>query len=209
MSNHRIPGAHRIHPICSIQFFVRTHAWFAAAAFFAVLLSSGSALAQDSPRAQLFAGYSFLSFNSQPFGFADRTSLNGLTIAPSFNLTHEFGITAQLSGQYGSQLSVRNATVGPQVIFTRGNMLFFGHLLIGKGRTFVKVGNGAGDSARALELGGGIDLGLSTHFSVRAVQADFVHNSFFNGSQSSFRISTGLVYHLGGIKKGRRPSLTD
>ena len=209
MSNHRISGVHRIHPVCGIQFFVRTHAWFAAAVLFAVFLSAGSALAQDSPRAQLFGGYGFLSFNSQPFGFTDRTSLHGFTIAPSYNLTHEFGITAQLSGQYGSQLSVRNLTVGPQVLFTRGNMLFFGHLLIGKGRTFVKVGNGAGDSARALELGGGIDWGISSRFSVRVAQADFVHNSFFDGSQSSVRISTGLVYHLGGIRKHRKPSLTD
>jgi hypothetical protein len=209
MSNHRIPGIHRSYPVFSIQFSVRTHAWFVAAVLFAVLLSAGSALAQDSPRVQLFGGYGFLSFNSQPFGFTDRTSLHGFTIAPSYNLTHEFGITAQLSGQYGSQLSVRNLTVGPQVLFTRGNLLFFGHLLIGKGRTFVKVGNGAGDSARALELGGGIDWGISSRFSVRLAQADYVHNSFLDGSQSSVRISTGLVYHLGGIRKHRKPSLTD
>ena len=209
MSNYRISRVDRFHCFSRIQLLVRTHTLPVAVFLFAVLLVASSARAQDSPRVQLFGGYSFLSFDTKPFGFTDRTSLNGFTIAPSYNLTHEFGVTAQLSGQYGSQLSVRNATAGPQVLFTRGNMLFFGHLLIGKGRTFVKVGNGAGDSARVLELGGGIDLGLSSHFSVRAVQADFVHNSFFNGSQNSVRISTGLVYHLGGIKKGRKPSLTD
>ena len=193
--------------IARIQRFVKPHS--AVVFAFLLLATLVPAYAQDSPRFQLFGGYSFLSFNSQPFGFTDRTSLHGFTLAPSYNLTHEFGITAQLSGQYGSQISVRNLTVGPQVMFTRGNALLFGHLLFGKGRTFVEVGQGAGDSAKVLELGGGIDLGLSSHFSVRAVQADFVHNSFFNGSQSSVRISTGLVYHLGGIKKGRKPSLTD
>jgi len=173
------------------------------------LVCVGPAWAQDSPRVQAFGGYSFLSFNSQPFGFTDRSNLNGFTLAPSYNLTHEFGITAQLSGQYGSQLSIRNLTVGPQILFTRGNSLFFAHLLIGKGRTFVKVGHGAGDSARAFELGGGLDLGLSSHFSWRAIQADYVHNSFFKSSQNSVRLSTGIVYHLGGVKKHRRPSLSD
>jgi len=208
-SNYRITGVYRFHTVFRIKLLVRNHAPLLLAVLFAMLVTGSSALAQDSPRVQLFGGYSFLSFDSPSFGFTDRTSLNGFTIAPSYNLTHEFGITAQLSSQYVSQISVRNLTVGPQVLFTRGKALFFGHLLIGKGRTFVKVGNGAGDSARVLELGGGIDLGLSSHFSLRAVQADFVHNSFFNGSQSSVRVSTGLVYHLGGIKKGRKPSLTD
>lgn len=209
MSNYRISGARGIHAVSRIQPSVRTPAWIITLIGLAILLPASSLFAQDSPRVQLFGGYSFMSFDTKPFGFTDRTSLNGFTIAPSYNLTHEFGVVAQLSGQYNSQLSVRNLTAGPQVLFTRGNALFFGHLLIGKGRTFVNVGHGAGDSARVLELGGGIDLGLSSHFSVRAVQADFVHNSFFNGSQNSVRISTGLVYHLGGIKKGRKPSLTD
>ena len=208
MSNYQIPEVDQISSISRIQPFVKIPA-LAFALLSVILFSGASAHAQDSPRAQLFGGYSFLSFDSQSFGFTNRTGLNGFTIAPSYNLTHEFGITAQLSGQYGTQISVRNFTVGPQVLFTRGNELFFAHLLIGKGRTFVKVGNGAGDSAKLFELGGGIDVGLSSHFSLRAVQADFVHNSFFSSSQNSVRISTGLVYHLGGIKKGRKPSLTD
>lgn len=207
MSNQSLPNGQWRYRLAGIQPLIKFRSALAFAILFSALLVP--ALAQDSPRVQLFGGYSFLSFNSQPFGFTDRTSLHGFTLAPSYNLTHAFGVSAQLSSQYGSQISVRNLTAGPQVMFTRGNMLFFGHLLIGKGRTFVQVGEGAGNSAKVLELGGGIDLGLSSHFSVRTVQADFVHNSFFNGSQNSVRISTGLVYHLGGIKKGRKPSLTD
>jgi hypothetical protein len=163
--------------------------------------------AQDTPRLQLFAGYSYLRFDSTAFGFANASNLNGFSLAPAFNITHGFGVVAQLSGQYGSKLNLRDLTFGPQFLFPRERKLFFAHLLIGDARTFVSVGTGAGDTARSIAGGGGMDLDLSSRFAWRVFEADYVHTSLFGGTQNNVRISTGLVYHWRSIKKPghRRP----
>jgi hypothetical protein len=163
--------------------------------------------AQDSPRAQLFAGYSYMRFDSPSFGFANASNLNGYSLAPAFNITHGFGVVAQLSGQYGSQLNLRDLTFGPQILFAREKKLFFAHVLVGEARTFVSVGTGAGDTSRSIAGGGGMDLDLSPRFAWRVFEADYVHTSLFGGTQSNVRISTGIVYHWHSIKNPghRRP----
>jgi hypothetical protein len=163
--------------------------------------------AQDTPRVQLFAGYSYLRFDSTAFGFANASNLNGYSLAPAFNITHGLGVVAQLSGQYGSKLNLRDLTFGPQFLFPRERTLFFAHVLIGDARTFVSVGTGAGDTARSMAGGGGMDLHLSPRFAWRVFEADYVHTSLFGGTQNNVRISTGLVYHWHSIKKPghRRP----
>jgi hypothetical protein len=48
----------------------------------------------------------------------------------------------------------------------------------------------------ALQVGGGVDIGLSRHFSVRAFQADWLCAQFPNSTtnvQNTFRIGAGLV----------------
>ena len=112
-------------------------------------------------------------------------------------------MVAELSGQYGPHVNLRDLTVGPQVLYPRGKKLFFGHFLFGDARTFVRVGTGAGDTARMYAAGGGMDLEISPHFSFRVVQADYLHTTLFQGTQNSFRVSTGLVYHWKTIKRKR------
>jgi hypothetical protein len=174
---------------------------------FLIGLSILRSSAQDTPRVQLFAGYSYLRFDSTAFGFANASNLNGYSLAPAFNITHGFGVVAQLSGQYGAKLNLRDLTFGPQLLFPRERKLFFAHLLIGEARTFVSVGTGAGDTVRSFAGGGGMDLDLSPRFAWRVFEADYVHTSLFAGTQNNVRISTGLVYHWHSIKKPghRRP----
>ena len=162
--------------------------------------------AQDTPRVQLFAGYSYLRFDSSSFGFANASNLNGYSLAPSFNITHGFGVVAQLSGQYGPNLNLRDLTFGPQLLLPHGKKLFFAHLLLGNARTFVSVGTGAGDTTHCIAGGGGMDLDLSPRFAWRVFEADYVHTSLFGGTQGNVRLSTGVVYHWHSIKKpGHRP----
>jgi hypothetical protein len=173
-----------------------------AAAFVIVLFALlGNVQAQEMPRVQVFGGYSFTRFDSQSFGFANSSNLNGYTFSPSYNLIYGFGVVAELSGQYNSKLNLRDLSVGPQFLFPRGNKTFFGHLLIGDGRTFVNVGNGTGDTSRAVILGGGMDLDVSKRFAWRVFQVDYVHTNLFSDPQNNLRFSTGLVYHWHTIRQ--------
>src|SRR5216684_3402857 len=77
-----------------------------------ILCGSSAAVAQDMPRVQIFGGYSYTRFDSPSFGFANPSNLNGYTFSPAYNLLYGFGVVAELSGQYGSKLNLRDLAVG-------------------------------------------------------------------------------------------------
>lgn len=156
------------------------------------------------PRVQVFGGYSYTRFDTPSFGFSSPSGLNGYTFSPAYNIIRGFGVAAELSGQYGSISNLRDVAVGPQFLYPRGRMMFFGHLLFGEARSLVQVAGGQEDTARAVIAGGGIDFDLSPRFAVRAVQVDYVHTTLFNVTQNNLRFSTGLVYRWGSIKKPHR-----
>lgn len=176
-----------------------------------MLGAGGPAWAQgggDTPRVQVFGGYSYTRFDSPSFGFSNPSGLNGYTFSPAFNFLRGFGVVAELSGQYGSNLNLRDITVGPQFLYPMEKKTFFGHFLIGDARSLVQVGNGEEDTARAYALGGGMDYDLSSRFAVRVFQVDYLHTALFSQKQNNFRFSTGLVYRWGAIKKkGHRAPL--
>ena len=177
--------------------------------FLLCLALSNFSTAQEIPRAQVFGGFAYTRFDSPTLGFANPSNLAGFNISPAFNLTYGFGVKAELTGQYGSKLNVRDLTVGPQFLFSRGRTLFFAQVLFGDSRSFVRVGTGEGDTARAIVVGGGVDLGISPRFAFRAVQVDYVHTTLFSTTQNNVRVSTGLVYRWHTIKRrGHKPTLS-
>ncbi len=179
------------------------------AAVFPILLlvisAALPAVAQDIPRLQVFAGYSYTRFDSPSFGFSSPSGMNGWNFSPAFNLIRGFGVAAEVSKQYGSNLDLRDIAVGPQFLYPRNKTLFFAHVLIGTARSFVRVGNGELDTDRAIAVGGGMDLDISSRFALRVFQVDYLRTTLFDEKQNSLRFSTGLVYHWGALKrKGRR-----
>ncbi len=174
---------------------------------------SSLSVAQQIPRVQVFGGYSYTRFDSPTLGFANPSNLNGFNISPAFNLAYGFGVKVELTGQYGPKVNLRDLTVGPQFLYSRGRTLFFAHALFGDSRSFVRVGTGEGDTARAIVLGGGLDLDVSPRFAFRAVQVDYVqdyvHTTLFSTTQNNVRISTGLVYRWHTIRRrGHKPTLS-
>ncbi len=170
-----------------------------------ILCGSSAAVAQDMPRVQIFGGYSYTRFDSPSFGFANASNLNGYTFSPAYNLLYGFGVVAELSGQYGSKLNLRDLAVGPQILYPRGKSTFFGRFLVGDARTLVRVANTEGDTARAVVLGGGMDRDISSRFAIRVFQVDYIHTTLFKDRQNNLRFSTGLVYRWGTIRqKGHR-----
>lgn len=158
---------------------------------------------------QVFGGYSYLHFDSKTFGFAGGSNLNGWNASVAWNINRNFGGVAELSGQYNSNLNLRDFAAGPQFLLPRGNKIFFAHVLFGKGRTFINEGGGVGDTQRAYVAGGGIDLSFRHRLDIRLVQADFIRTELLQQTQNNVRISTGIVYRWGGIRRTKhRPPNT-
>jgi Outer membrane protein beta-barrel domain len=162
-----------------------------------VLVSAApSASAQTVSRVQVFGGYSYTRFESRTLGFADNSDLSGWNASVAFNVLPYLGGVGEISGQYGSHINFRDVAFGPQILYPRWNLLFFGHALFGKGRSFDDIGFGQGDTQRAYMFGGGVDMDVPHHqsFAIR-VQGDYIHSNLFNANQQNVRISVGLVYH--------------
>jgi outer membrane protein with beta-barrel domain len=192
----------------------------------AVIFLSLSALGQETPKAEVFGGYSY-------FRGDGGANLHGWNASITGNLNRWFGVTADFSGHYNSGSSSLAINVPQVPLFTTSvdantnihNFLFggtfshrggerlvpFAHALAGFSRTHVDgtsviTGLGGGttttsfsgsDTAFAAAFGGGLDVKLTKKFAFRVVQADYLLTRFGSGTQSNARISTGIVFRFG------------
>ena len=162
-----------------------------------------SCRAQAVPRLSVSVSPSWVRFDSKTLGFSGDTDLFGGTGAATFNVTHWFGGTAQVFADYGDHVHLKGWMAGPQFYHEKWGGYIFGHALFGKGQTRVEtvVGNHQTDNAKAYALGGGVEFPLGTRFSVRPIEADYLNTTAFSNSQRNIRISIGLVYRWGALKK--------
>ena len=77
--------------------------------FSAVLAASSFSLGQVAPRWEVFGGYAYRNVDSTTFGFVNRSNLNGFDAEGTFNIKPRWGVTADVGGQYGSQMTVAEA----------------------------------------------------------------------------------------------------
>jgi len=133
----------------------------------------------------------------------------------SAQVYHGFGAAANITGtnvgeaaNSGVGLTMVTATFGPRYTWYRPSgalgkhsLAIFGQGLIGESHGFnsyfpTTAGSLTDYNSFALQVGGGIDIGLSRHFAVRAFQADWLRTQFPNSTtniQNSLRISGGIV----------------
>ena len=176
-----------------------------------------AAFAQESPKVEIFGGYSYLHAddcddNSGP-NCDGGLDLHGFNISFNQNIVKWAGLKADISGHYGEVTLIPGSPkldrdsylflVGPQFNLPKFERLRpYGHVLFGvmrvnltsfglTGRTTVR------DSAFALAAGGGLDLKLTKKVAVRLFQADYVLTTFDSETQNNFRASTGVVLRLG------------
>ena len=154
------------------------------------------------PTIDVFAGYSYLRFDSKPLGFSDQLNLNGWNFELSLPHIYEgLGAVADVSAHYGHELTAYNFVIGPQYMFEVKNLRIFGHGLFGKSRDRLGLPGTSGlepsNLARDIAFGGGVDVPLGEKLSWRALQADYVITSNFGGTQHNIRASTGIVYRFG------------
>jgi hypothetical protein len=184
-----------------------------------------AAVEDNAGRVTLFGGYDYLRNNSNGF--------NGWQGQGTFNFTRHLGVTGDVSGDYRTPISfsVLGVTAsahqrlytylfGPTVTTSFGRASIFGHALFGQAHSSLGAGitipiiggistGLTSANAFAMAFGGGLDIGLSRHFAIRAAQVDYLRTQFsatdalttglstsLNNSQNSFRYSGGIVFRF-------------
>jgi len=164
-----------------------------------LVLSTGILSAAEAPRIQVFGGYTRLRFDSNAIGFNGDTGLNGGTASAAYNLAPYFGVKGEISVETGPNIRSRDWLIGPQGMYSKWGMLFFGHALFGKAETRVSTSVVAEDTARATVFGGGFDIPIFRRVTIRAIQVDYMMTKTkqLNVDQNDLKFSTGVVFHLG------------
>jgi len=161
------------------------------------------------------------------------TNFNGWDAQGTFNFVPHFGVTADFSGNSrmlngvsflgfsaGTQQHLYNFLFGPTATAYFGKTSVFGHALFGEQHASLSAGVSVpilggisapldSSNAFAMAFGGGVDIGLSRHFAIRAAQLDYVRTNFnstdaltsglstnLNNHQNSFRYSGGVVWRF-------------
>ncbi len=169
-------------------------------ALLALFISSvfaGVAAAQSAPAAEAFIGYSFVRADGGenfPGGWHG-------SIAGNFN--KNFGLVGEFSGHYkdfsGVTLKVHTFTFGPRFTYRGSERVeAFAHATVGGANASASAfGIGAGDTAFAWTIGGGVDIRCTDRIAVRPVQLDYVGTRFGSQTQNNLRYSAGIVFRFG------------
>jgi outer membrane immunogenic protein len=170
------------------------------------VLTSAPAAAQS---LDIGANYNYVHTNAPPGG-CGCFALNGGSAWLGVNLTRSFGIVGEVASQHGSDssgdLMLTSYLAGPRYT-VRGFDRFkpFGQVLVGGAHASGSLAPGTTNisgspNAFAMTAGGGLDIGLTEHIMLRAIQADYYLTHFDNGvntRQNNFRIGVGLVIRFG------------
>jgi hypothetical protein len=162
-----------------------------------LLLLPGSAVAQETPKVEVFGGYSYLRAN--PRGGFIGSNADGWNASGAWNWNKRLGLKADVAGHYcctNQGQRMHDFLFGPQVNFRRKKINIFFHGLVG-----VSYGNAPAvnfsDTVLAWAGGGGLDVRLNDRFSVRAAQVDYFGTRYANTLQHHFRYAGGLVINFG------------
>jgi len=173
------------------------------------------AAAQQTPAWDVEGSYLFRSFYVPNSGA--RVSMNGWDFSLDHNIRRWIGVVVDVNGTYSNQgvngkTQIYTFMIGPRIYFLghRHKIVPYGQLLFGGGYDhltfplnagFPKTTFTSGDFA----WGGGIGLELKVKqkWALRLMEFDYEQTRFTNYSnqamntQGNYRISVGIVYHIG------------
>ena len=168
------------------------------------------AQAQDTPRTEIFGGYSYLRLDED---LNDDRDLNGYNASVNQTIFKSWlAFKADFSGHFGDSV----VTLGPGTDLKKFLFLFgpqftlrkfervqpFVHVLFGASRIDLNndtIGLSFDDTAFAMAAGGGVDVKVFERVAVRLFQADYVLTRFNDTNQSNFRASSGFVLRFGSV----------
>jgi opacity protein-like surface antigen len=164
-----------------------------------VLLLGATAMAQDTPKAEIFGGYSLLVADFSHSSF----HLNGGSVSVTENVNSWFGGMLDFSTQFGTRsgFSVNSQQImyGPVFAYRKASSVTpSAHVLLGAVRGSAGfLGISQPDTDFGLALGGGVDVKLTKIVSIRVIQADYLMTRFLSTHQNNIRASAGIVLNFG------------
>jgi hypothetical protein len=173
-----------------------------------VFCVSPALLAQDLQRLELYGGYDYVRFNvnANVSGQPPSQTFNGIGGGGDlgYNMNSRFGVFGDLGGYWATNASKQGAAIpylfGPRVTLRHGKVTPFVQVLFGGVATSSGIATIGWQSHFAMTAGGGLDVRISRHFSIRAVQADYFLTKIpdgINNRQNNFRVGTGIVFRFG------------
>ena len=188
---------------------------------FMLLGLASMAMAQETPKVEIFGGYSLFHWDAQdlasavPPGTSINQNIHGWNGSLQFNVNKYLGVVADMSGHYGTPISeagvgdatgsIHNFLFGPQVNIRGKKAKGFVHALFGVNRVSLNDSpamgfTGFSDNAFGMALGGGADVSVTKMIGIRVGQIDYIMSNHDTGlgHQNNFRFSTGLLFSFGG-----------
>jgi outer membrane immunogenic protein len=155
--------------------------------------------------------YNYVHTNAPP-GRCGCFSLNGGSAWLGLNLPHSFSLVGEVASQHGhdprtlGDLTLTSFMTGLSYSHKRSTRLVpFAEVLLGGAHASGSLAPGSTDiagssNAFALAAGGGLDVNISEHVALRAIQIDYYLTHFENGvnnRQNNFRLAVGIVMRFG------------
>jgi outer membrane immunogenic protein len=174
-----------------------------------------TAHAQNRGSVDVGVDYNYVRTNA-PAGGCGCFALNGGSGWVAFNVSHSLGIVGEIASQHASNISSSGADltltsylVGPRYIWAHARHFApFAQVLLGGAHASGSLSPGSSTlpgsaNALAMTAGGGLDIRLTRHISLRAFEADYYLTHFDNGvndHQNNLRIAAGVIIRFGGSK---------
>jgi len=165
---------------------------------FGLLVFAASTRAQETPKAELFGGYSYLRL-----GGSGGANLHGGSVSLAGNFSRWFGAVADVGGYHtsasGASVNAVSYAIGPRFSYrSAGRWTPFAQALFGGAHVSARAGGFSGSAnAFATSAGGGLDVKLSEHVALRALQVEYVLLRSQGVNVNSGRASAGIVFRFG------------
>lgn len=171
-----------------------------AVVLFLASISAAPALrAQDQlPKFELYGGYDYVRFNinANVVGQPPSQTFNGNGGGGEFmfNVNKWVGVLGDAGGYWATNSTTAGAAIpylfGPRLSFRHGAIKPFAQVLLGGVATSSGIEQSGWQNHFSMTAGGGIDVRVSRHFSIRPVQAEYFMTKIpdgLNNRQNNFR----------------------
>jgi len=177
--------------------------------------ASASSSGEETPKGEVFAGYSYIRFNVDSHLLQHNFNEHGGIASIAGNVNHWFGLVGDF-GFYrisdhpaGTSAHMFTYLFGPRFSHRGERWTPFMHTLFGAARLTQDPNAGilgpnpvgVSSNAFAMAFGGGADFKITKHVAWRVFQTEFLVTRFADGAdsmQDNFRASTGVVFRFGG-----------
>lgn len=175
-----------------------------------ISLGGAATFAQETPKVDIFAGYSYVRANPGPRS-GDSFSLNGGSASFTYHIKDWISGVADFGGYHNGNIlgtgvdgTLSTYLFGPRLSYRSYHRVTpFAETLFGvaHGSATIAGVTGPTQNAFAMAIGGGVDYRISNRLSLRPLQVDYLLTRFKQGTpnnqnQNNLRASTGFVIHF-------------